>query len=234
MGLIDRKGRVHLGSVSLEQACASRQLRAIDNDNNNNSIDNDNNNNDGDKTMPGSWLSVPTYGGEPHRDVLLGFFGSSTDNNNSEENIAKTLELARPIFADPNVIGLVENSGYDLIGWKPSQALEPSSTSSSSQTMLGKPIPPPPRKKKASSLVSATKTILGLLVFVLATVLAWSVVAGGLHLLPTISVSVNANGNTSFSETAAVGLQTLQGHVLVVYDSAMSWYYGDAVVWTEF
>jgi len=68
-------------------------------------------------------LAIPTYDGEPHRDVLVAFFGGSSGSTStswySNAEVTKAMELARPIFADPNLIGLMELNGYNLTGWKP-------------------------------------------------------------------------------------------------------------------
>eukprot|EP00531_Pseudo-nitzschia_arenysensis_P003869 CAMPEP_0116135992 /NCGR_PEP_ID=MMETSP0329-20121206/11484_1 /TAXON_ID=697910 /ORGANISM="Pseudo-nitzschia arenysensis, Strain B593" /LENGTH=485 /DNA_ID=CAMNT_0003630825 /DNA_START=156 /DNA_END=1613 /DNA_ORIENTATION=+ len=178
-GLIDRSGALFSGTASLEDACAKRPLRPFDTallkqqQSKTNQV----------------LLSVPTYGGEPHRDVLLGFFGSSStqvgDNDvnvasssSTKEQLASALELARPIFADSNVVGLMETNGFNLNGWKPE--------AHPSKPKLEKPLPPPDRKI-AKTGTSVGKLFLGLLAVVLATVLAWSLVAGGLHLLPSIA-----------------------------------------------
>jgi len=196
LGLIDRTGTVHFGETSLETACAERPLREFDRQ----LLKND------DKR--GSYLSVPTYGGEPHRDVLLGFFGKAPDAEGSSgssnpwtEAVSKTLELARPIFADPNVIGLMESSGYNLVGWKPgSQAPEPAA-------VLGKPLPPPVRTKQPSLVSRMKQPVLALIVLLLATFLAWSVVSTGLSLLPSIEDVVSPESDAGSSP------KTLEGYV---------------------
>jgi hypothetical protein len=196
--LIDRTGTVHFGETSLETACAERPLREFDRQ----LLKNDD--------QRGSYLSVPTYGGEPHRDVLLGFFGkapeakasSASSANPWTEAVSKTLELARPIFADPNVIGLMESSGYNLVGWKPgSVAPEPAA-------VLGKPPPPPVRSKQPSFVSSMKQPAMALIVLLLATFLAWSVVSTGLGLLPSIEDVVSPE---SGGETASP--KTLEGYV---------------------
>ena len=207
LGLIDRTGQVHFGGASLEVACANRPLRAFDEAllKQKNSQTN--------KVL----LSVPTYGGEPHKDVLLGFFGTVHPDDDLDEGIVSpatkeavetALELARPIFADPNVIGLMESSGYDLKGWK---------TQAKPETKLGKPLPPPVREtsKTKSSLV---QLLLGVLVVFVATILAWSLVAGGLRYLPSLEVG----DATSLAENG--GPMTLEGHVFQAYAYAKELY----------
>eukprot|EP00533_Pseudo-nitzschia_delicatissima_P004141 CAMPEP_0116106950 /NCGR_PEP_ID=MMETSP0327-20121206/15936_1 /TAXON_ID=44447 /ORGANISM="Pseudo-nitzschia delicatissima, Strain B596" /LENGTH=475 /DNA_ID=CAMNT_0003599651 /DNA_START=95 /DNA_END=1522 /DNA_ORIENTATION=- len=197
-GLIDRSGAVHFGPASLEAACAQRPLRALDT-----ALL---------KQQQNIKLGVPTYGGEPHRDVLLGFFGSDVIANDegvlsdeTKEEVAIALELARPIFCDPGVVGLMEANGFDLKRWKS----EPKP-----KAKLGKPLPAKERAvAKKPSLLPIGKLLLGLLAVVLATVLAWSLVAGGLHLLPSI-----ADGD------AATSPSTLEGHILWAFESAKSWY----------
>jgi len=209
-GMIDRKGTVHFGGASLETACASRPLRAID------TVNNDR----------GGKLGIPTYSGDPHRDVLLGFFGSSNTTTTEDggglseatkQDVAKALELARPIFSDPNVIGLMESSGYNLIKWKPDSKLEALQTA----PKLGKPLPPAHRKSKRFIDMATIKTgILVFLALVLSTGLAWSIVAGGLHLLP--------DERTEDPKTLEGHLANSYGHALVAYDSAKTWYYSNA------
>ena len=207
-GLIDRSGAVHFGPVSLEDACAQRPLRALDT-----ALL---------KQQQNVKLGIPTYGGEPHKDVLLGFFGSdnianANANANDEgvlsdgtkEEVASALELARPIFSDPNVVGLMEANGFDLKGWKS----EPKP-----KAKLGKPLPAKERAVAKKTSLPFGKLLLGLLAVVLATVFAWSLVAAGLHLLPSI-----ADGD-------ATSPSTLEGHILRAYESAKSWYYNDTGV----
>ena len=182
LGLIDRRGKIHFANTNLETACGARPQRACD------------------EALAESragtggsiHLAIPTYVGESHKDILLGFFASNSEDksisqhydddgslsDNTKENVAKQLELARPIFSDPNVIRLMEQSGYDLQGWKPVE-----NTKKSAPPTLGKPIPPPPRKAKPSLLQN--KALTGSVAIVLATILAWTVVAGGLRLLPS-------------------------------------------------
>jgi len=220
-GLIDRKGQVHFGAASLERACASRPLRDVDvalrkyNP---------------DATRGSGSLAVPTYGGEPHRDVLLGFFGGKNDADNdgssiSQESMAavvKSLELARPIFADPNVIELMEKSGYDLASWKTATG----GSRSVESTKLGKPVVPTAKAAKhqrgggGSSTISALKrAVLGLLAVLLATVLAWSVVAGGLHLLP-----FDETGSPRGDGGVENGPVTLEGYAAHFFHLARAWY----------
>ena len=217
-GLIDRTGTVHFGGASLEVACSKRPLRAFDAA----LLKQKQTDTNSDKVL----LSVPTYSGEPHKDVLLGFFGNShqTDDvasgmvgEDTEEDVANTLELARPIFADPNVVGLMENNGYDLTGWKVVPKPQP--------TKLGKPLPPPPRHTSLQSRSPLIKLVLGLLAAILATILAWSLVAGGLHFLPSI-----ADGPTSLEGTLDKDYDdptTLEGYVVWAYQAAKVWYYSN-------
>ncbi len=208
LGLIDRTGKVHFGGASLEDACANRPLRAFDEAllKQKNSQTN--------KVL----LSVPTYGGEPHKDVLLGFFGTVHPDDDLDEGVVgpetkeaveKALELARPIFADPSVIGLMESSGYDLKGWK-------TNTQAKSETKLGKPLPPPVREKSKTKS-SLVQLLLGVLVVFVATILAWSLVAGGLHYLPSLEVGDAASPQD--------GPMTLEGHVFEAYAYAKDWYH---------
>jgi len=234
-GLIDRRGRIHFGAASLEKACASRPLRDVD------VALRKNGNNDPDAARRGSGsLSVPTYGGEPHRDVLLGFFGGGGRKKNdhahnddddddyssiSQETmaaVAKSLELARPIFADPNVIELMEKSGYDLVGWK--MATGSGGTRSVESTKLGKPVVPTTAGKQqqrggggGSALMRA---VLGSLAVLLATVLAWSVVAGGLHLLPFDEFV----GRGEEEDGVENGPVTLEGYAAHFFHLATAWY----------
>lgn len=221
-GLIDRKGQIHFGVASLERACACRPLRKVDE-----ALQKQQQNNNGTVNKRGmGLLSVPTYGGEPHRDVLLGFFGEdSVDMDGSSISqetmaaVAESLELARPIFADPNVINLMEQSGYDLAGWKTSPISGKSGSRSVESTKLGKPVVPSTgARKNKRGMSSLKRTVLGLLALILATVLAWSVVAGGLRLLPDDAGSPKSDGD---------GPITLEGFLMHGYQLAKAWYYSD-------
>ena len=215
-GLIDRRGQIHFGTASLERACESRPLRAVDR------ALRKTTDSSSPPLSPPRGFRVPTYGGEPHRDVLLGFFGDAdTDGRSvSQEtmaDVAKSLELARPIFADPNVIDLMEKSGYDLSGWK-----TPSSSpkTPAGSTKLGKPVASPgsSRSRARSLPLGALKNaVLGLLAILLATVLAWSVVAGGLHLLLP-----DGDGSSS---AVVDGPVTLEGYLAHLYALAKAWWY---------
>lgn len=200
-------------------------------------------------------LAIPTYDGEPHRDVLVAYFGGSSGSTSwySNAEVTKAMELARPIFADPNVIGLMESNGYDLTGWKPAPVSKGSGKSSSqlssssplgaaseaNRALLDKPLPPPPRRKKTpwTKRIAGSKTVLGLVAMLLATVVAWSLVAGALHLLPSIrsdddddehGASPSGDGDRDdFFEDLP---RTLEGYAKLGFDLARSWYLsrGDA------
>lgn len=199
-GLIDRSGALHLGTASLEDACAKRPLRAFDTallkqqQQQSNQV----------------LLSIPTYAGEPHRDVLLGFFGTPQgDENETKEAIARALELARPIFADANVVGLMETNGFNLKGWKKERNDDDDDKTGPSK--LGKPIAAPERKRNQQG-TSIAKVFLGFLAIFLATVLAWSLVAGGLHLLPPIANDYD-NDTTTMNAPASV-FKGIQGYLI--------------------
>jgi len=220
LALIDRRGTVHYGSASLETACAARPLRANHSKddtmiNNNSSLSslnarNIHDNDDQSASTITSLLSVPTYSGTPHRDVLLAFFGTVDDESSSagehdtplgdhttnNSAVAKALELARPIFADPNVIGMMESTGYDLVGWKPDTNDGPSQKG----VLLGKPLPPPVRTKPATEY-RLLRTLLGLMVVMFATLSALVIVGGGLHVLPSLGSQLVPAKGGFFSET---------------------------------
>lgn len=239
-GLVDRNGTIHFGSASLEHACASRPLRTIDRGLSGGIV--------GAEPRQQRPLAIPTYSGEPHRDVLVGFFQGSSSGSSwySNAEVTKAMELARPIFADPNVIGLMESNGYDLTGWKPAPAPKGSVKSSSqlsssssfgaaseaNRALLDKPLRPPPRRKKTpwTERIAGSKTVLGLVAMLLATVVAWSLVAGVLHLLPSIrsddgddhgaSPSGDGDRDDFFKDLP----RTLEGYAKLGFDLARSWY----------
>lgn len=243
-GLIDRRGRIHFGAASLEKACASRPLRDVDVALRKNDPD------DAAARRGSGSLSVPTYGGEPHRDVLLGFFGGGgrgkkndhAHNDDDDDDdyssisqetmaaVAKSLELARPIFADPNVIELMEKSGYDLVGWKTATG-SGGGRSVVESTKLGKPVVPTTKQQQrgggGGGGSALKRVVLGSLAVLLATVLAWSVVAGGLHLLP-FDEFVGRGGEEEEDGVVVGGGEngpvTLEGYAAHFFHLARAWY----------
>eukprot|EP00536_Pseudo-nitzschia_multiseries_P006593 jgi/Psemu1/324399/estExt_fgenesh1_pg.C_1430008 len=224
--LIDRTGQLHFGTASLEKACASRPLRAVDRARARINI-----NNRAGKPASGKGeclLSIPTYAGEPHRDVLLGFCADDERITEVARDVARALDLARPIFADPNVVNLMESNGYDLTGWKAGTSVEKNVTnksdssttnrSSSHNTML-MPQQKTPKKSRPWSKSPLAKAAVALLSMALATALAFALVSGGLNMIPSIS-----SGDSTGSGSTNDGYQTFPEYVNLAYGYARSWY----------
>jgi len=220
--LIDRNGQIHFGTASLEKACAARPLRDVDHDRNGNR-----------QQWP---LGIPTYTGEPHRDLLLGFFAATGDRNGKRKkaksiaeianDVTRALDLARPIFADHNVVNLMETNGYELTGWKPGTSVETNgpnkrALSSTSNAML---LPPPQSTQKRSSL--AVKIITSLVTLALATVLAFALVSGGLHMVPAVSSPFGGNSEGVYETDRP---QTFEGYLNLAFDYFRSGYHSTPV-----
>lgn len=231
-GLIDRAGKVHFGSANLEVACASRPLRPIDKALEMRSRalarkDDDASRRNSPKRE--YLLAIPTYGGDPHRDILLGFCGSKSSETTSEVN--KTLELSKPIFADANVVGLLEQNGYDLSGWKPgtsvpnreddqdirAKRLAQTKTSSSARALL-LPQQPSKRRRKFNTDHPLLKMVLAIVAVALATILALVIVSGSLNLIPAV------DGESSLSSSWETP-QTFEGYLKMGFESVWNWYF---------
>ena len=214
--LIDRNGQIHFGTASLEKACAARPLR-----------DND---------VTRQKCLFPTYTGQPHRDLLLGFFAGVGVGNGKRKkaksiaeianDVTRALDLARPIFADPNVVNLMETNGYELTGWKPGTSLETNSPNSSALSSTSKALLPPPQspqKRRRWSFSSlAVKMIIALVTLALATVLAFALVSGGLHIVPAVSSPFDGN---RYDVCETDHPQTFEGYMSLAFDYVLSRYH---------
>ncbi|OEU11853.1 hypothetical protein FRACYDRAFT_244973 [Fragilariopsis cylindrus CCMP1102] len=252
IGLIDRTEKIHYGTSNLDIACSSRPCPSR-------------------STMSSGItksLCDLTYSGEPHRDVLLGYFSDTaanttdtdtttntdnTDNNTevvvevvSNEKIQKAIKLSKPIFMDPKVIQLMQSNGYNLSGWNGtiptttattnkvgiSNSNNNSNHSSSSAVMLGKPLPVKKRSKNYLLDNIIVKIILGLFVLLFATIMASSIVYGGLYVLPSptpstaTSSSLTSSNTNSSTTTTSINNNlphTFEGYIKFGYNSLSSW-----------
>ena len=141
-----------------------------------------------------------------------------TDAADATERIRKAIELAKPILNDTNVVQMMEANGYNLTGWSEKASTSTNTTGSTtthdngdgvpghrgsnttvpatgaqqrSMAMLQAPLPPNKRMKKWMEY-TIVKVFVAVAVIVVSTLTAWSIVAGGVHVLPSIS-SVEAN-----------------------------------------
>mmetsp|Transcript_8985 Transcript_8985/g.26697 ORF Transcript_8985/g.26697 Transcript_8985/m.26697 type:complete len:443 (+) Transcript_8985:326-1654(+) len=206
MALIDRTGGLHFGTASLEKACAARPLRAVDRARAKMN-----------KGKKGRLLSVPTHTGEPHRDVLVGFFANDNSITEVAKDVTKALDLARPIFADPNVVNLIESNGYDLTGWKGGTSAKKRDASDKKQPhrVMLQPQQKSPKKSRPWSKSPFVKITVALLSMMLATALAFVLVTGGLNVIP--SISSDENITTFGQETVAKYGKMAYGYVGSLY-----------------
>jgi hypothetical protein len=250
IGLIDRTEKIHYGTCSLDTACSSRPSQSsLRTSSHHNAVTSSSTS--ASTTTSSASLCDLTYSGEPHRDVLLGYF-ISDDNEGEEddvievsnEKIQKAIKLSKPIFMDPKVIQLMKNNGYNLCGWNGTKIItsnnnnttnnttktassSSSSSGSSSAIMLGKPLPAKKRSKKYFSLDNIiVKMILGLIVIVLATIMAWSIVSGGLNVIPstsTTSTHIHTGGTTTTNDNNNNYIpHTFEGYIKSGYNSLSS------------
>ncbi|VEU40333.1 unnamed protein product [Pseudo-nitzschia multistriata] len=231
--LIDRNGQIHFGTASLETACAARSLRASDRATQLREITRAKRNRASGAQAPVMWecrLGNPTYTGEPHRDVLLGFFVSSEDDcDGGKKNgksitematdVARVMDLARPIFADPSVVDLMEGNGYDLTGWKSGRLTDKSGTSPASRAMLMPPTPSKRRSRRLDWNHPVVKLLVALVSMTLATVLAFALVSVGLHLVPALSPGDIGDQDNHGHGHEDDGRHTFEGYARLAFDA---------------
>jgi len=148
------------------------------------------------------------------------------DATGATERIRKAIELAKPILNDTKVVQMMEANGYNLTGWSEKASTSTNSPGSTtthnngdgvpghrgsnttgtatgaqqrSMAMLQAPLPPNKRMKKWMEY-TIVKVLVAVAVIVVSTLTAWSIVAGGVHVLPSISYAeANISAGDSFS-----------------------------------